>query len=164
MTPRTQALHYMWPNESRSTNDRGLQSCGSEVTVSTLVSNPASPRSIYRHPNELRPCLRRNKLSPMNQEGQTRRWSKNHTHVECPIVARLTVNQRVSAAQRAQTSHPESKTMRQVFCASKRQIEVYLPISLPVESCTGPLLSASRPESNTSTVSGSQEKGALGPS
>jgi hypothetical protein len=43
-----------------------------------------------------------------------------------------------------------------------RQIELNVPTRLPCGSLTGPLLSASVPDSSTSTVSGSHENGASG--
>jgi hypothetical protein len=62
------------------------------------------------------------------------------------------------------TSLPLSKTIRQVFPLSNRQIDVKVPISFPEGSLTGPELRASLPESRTSTLTGSQENGARGDS
>jgi len=45
----TRRVHYPWLNESRPTIDWNLQPRGSEVTVSTLVPNPASPNSTQEH-------------------------------------------------------------------------------------------------------------------
>ncbi|GEM_PF-5844856 len=59
---------------------------------------------------------------------------------------------------------PLSKMMRHLPGASSRQMEIKVPVSRPPESKTGPVLKASVPESRTSTVSGCQEKGAVGSS
>src|SRR3954454_1030548 len=50
--------------------------------------------------------------------------------------------------------------MRQTPGASCRQIDVKRAMTLPLGSLTGPVLRASEPELNTSTCSGSHEKGA----
>jgi hypothetical protein len=55
-------------------------------------------------------------------------------------------------------------TTRHRPSASRRQIELNVPIRRPEGSRTGPLLNARLPEASTSTDSGSQEKGAAGPS
>src|SRR4051812_6095532 len=60
--------------------------------------------------------------------------------------------------------HPLSKTIFHFPLASRRQIELKVPMRLWSGSQTGPELSARVPESSTSTCSGSQENGALGPS
>src|SRR5262249_37309679 len=64
----------------------------------------------------------------------------------------------------AQGGQPLSKTTFQRPSASRRQIELKIPTCFPSGSRTGPLVSASVPESSTSTLSGSQENGALAPS
>ena len=65
-------------------------------------------------------------------------------------------------AGQSQTWHPLSNTTRQRPSASRRQIELKIPVCLPFGSFTGPLLSPSVPDESTSTVSGSQENGACG--
>jgi amidohydrolase len=55
------------------------------------------------------------------------------------------------SAQAAQTSQPRSKITRQAPEDSRRQIELKRAIVLPAGSVTGPVLSASAPESSTST-------------
>ncbi len=62
------------------------------------------------------------------------------------------------------TELPLSKTMRQPSGATRRQIELKRPTTLPAGSRTGPVLSARSPESSTCTWSGSQENGASFPS
>src|SRR5213594_1610861 len=71
---------------------------------------------------------------------------------------------RYSAWVLSQTGQPLSKTTRQRPSDSRRHTELNIPISLPSGSMTDPLLWASLPESSTSTTSGRQENGALGPS
>lgn len=66
----------------------------------------------------------------------------------------------VAAGGSAQTGLPLSKTTRQSPDCSRRQIESNRPITRPAASYTGPVLSASDPDSSTSTWSGSQENGA----
>ncbi len=61
-------------------------------------------------------------------------------------------------------SQPLSNTTRQRPSASRRQIELNVPICLPSGSHTDPLLRARVPDARTSTISGFQEKGAVGPS
>jgi hypothetical protein len=68
------------------------------------------------------------------------------------------------AGRGGQTGLPLSNTTRHSPDESRRQIELNRPMTFPEGSRTGPVLSASVPDSMTSTRSGSHENGASGPS
>src|SRR5581483_6501869 len=66
-------------------------------------------------------------------------------------------------AAHLQTGAPRSNRILHRLSLSRRHTELNRPISSPLSSCTGPLVSAMLPESITSTMSGSHEKGAVEP-
>ena len=63
-----------------------------------------------------------------------------------------------------EAGQPLSRTIFHCPFFSRRQTELKVPMRLPEGSRTGPEDMARVPESRTSTNSGSQEKGACGPS
>jgi len=71
---------------------------------------------------------------------------------------------RYGRGRQSHTAQPLSNTTRHRPSASRRQIELNVPIWRPLGSRTGPLLRASVPDSRTSTIWGLQENGAAAPS
>src|SRR6266487_586318 len=82
---------------------------------------------------------------------------------EQTLDAGTTAQGRAAGAQ-SHAGQPLSNTTFQRPSASRRQIELNVPICRPPGSRTGPLLRARVPESSTSTRSGAHENGGLGPS
>ena len=76
----------------------------------------------------------------------------------------LGAGEAVGAGAQSHGGQPLSRTIFQRPPGSRRQVELNVPTRFPDGSMTGPWLSASVPDSTTSTVCGAQEKGASFPS